>query len=215
MIKQPDFSYQPQLFALDELEMVDALGKTISPEEARRIADNAMSAFEQRVREIMLMNDGEREEKSVQIPTYYDTYLELVDGGWPRRVAAYIAWAASPRVGRWPETQDKLANLLGMTSDRQIAKWRKNNPAIMEKISELQAAPMLKHRADVIEALIRSAVDPDYKSHQDRKLFLEITGDYVPTSKLLANLKKSMPEGAQGLSTEELEKYAGFDETEE
>jgi hypothetical protein len=53
---------------------------------------------------------------------------------------------------------------------------------------------MLKHRADVIEALINSAADPDYKSHQDRKLFLEITGDYISSSKLDAALRHSTGE---------------------
>jgi len=38
--------------------------------------------------------------------------------------------------------------------------------------------------------LITNAKDADYKTHNDRKLFLELTGDYVPTSKLAAMIAK-------------------------
>lgn len=191
-LQKTDYGYQPGLFPLDDADD----GVVVSPEEARVRSEAARKAL------------GSLE----HLPDWYEEYLNLLDGAWPWRVAAYIAWAASPRLGRWPETQDRLATeILGLTSDRQITKWRAKNPAIMDMISALQVAPMLKHRADVVKALIKSATDPDYKSHQDRKLFLEITGDYVPTSKLLAQLRRAAPDGAEGMSAAELEKYAGFD----
>jgi len=66
-------------------------------------------------------------------PRWLDDYLELCKGGWPWRVAAYIAWASTPRGSREPKTQDDLArNHLGLTSDRAINTWRKKNPAIDE-----------------------------------------------------------------------------------
>jgi hypothetical protein len=36
------------------------------------------------------------------------------------------------------------------------------------------------------EALVKNASEADYKTHNDRKLFLELTGDYVPSAKLAA-----------------------------
>lgn len=194
-LQKTDYAYQPGLFPLEEVA-----DGAVSPEEARLRSETA--------RRILADKGGDPE----HLPGWYEEYLNLLDGGWPWRVAAYIAWAASPRQGRWPETQDKLATeVLGLTSDRQITKWRNQNAAIADMISALQVAPMLKHRADVVNALIRSATDPDYKNHQDRKLYLEMTGDYVPTSKLLAQLRRSAPEGAEGMSAADLEKYAGFD----
>jgi len=189
-IQRFNYDYQPSLFELQD----DASEESgvVTPEEAQRRSMVAKLAFQ---------------ELKTQ-PKWYDEYLKLLDGGWPWRVAAYIAWAASPRGGRWPETQDKLASeVLGLTSDRQIATWRKRNPSISEVIAALQVAPMLDHRADVIEALIESAKDPDYKSHQDRKLFLEITGDFVPAARWLEEMQRSSGDGLKGKSDAELENY--------
>lgn len=207
-IQKIDITFQPSLFELEENENGD-----ISPEEARRISENALVSFRERVRKIVLMSEQERAAQGVSVPTYYEQFLELMDAGWPWRVAAYIAWAASPKSGRWPKTQEDLAQVvLGLTSDRQIAKWRKNNPAISDLIASLQVAPMLEHRADVIQALIASASDPDYKGHGDRKLFLEITGDYTPTSKLVAQLRRSLGDQTAEQPNDVLEQYAGFDD---
>lgn len=114
---------------------------------------------------------------------WYADYLQLLNSGWPWRVAAYIAWASSPKQHRQPKTQEELATqVLGLTSDRVIATWRKKNPGIDTTIALLQAAPLLKYRRDVFDALAKSAMDPDYKHHNDRKLFVEMTGDHVPRS---------------------------------
>lgn len=118
-------------------------------------------------------------------------YLKLVEGGWDWRVAAYIAWAASPKNSRSPKTQDELAiNHLGLTSDRAINTWRRNNQAIDEMVAMMQAAPLWEHRAEIYDALIRVATSPEYKGHNDRKLALELLGDYVPAAKLEAVLKQ-------------------------
>lgn len=63
-------------------------------------------------------------------PRWMDDFMELCKGGWPWRVAAYIAWASTPKGSREPKTQDELArNHLGLTSDRAINTWRRKNPA--------------------------------------------------------------------------------------
>jgi hypothetical protein len=139
-------------------------------------------------------NDIEEPEEPTQLFGWAADFYFLLDHGWPWRVAAYIAWAGSPKVGRWPKTQEELANqVLGLTSDRQIAKWRSENPAIDEMIGMMQAMPLLDHRRDVFEALSTSASDASSKGAQDRKTFLTMTGDYVPHQKVDIERPKTSP----------------------
>ncbi len=115
-----------------------------------------------------------------QYPWWQD-YRELIQRGWDWRKAVLIAWEASPARARVPSTQEELAiQVLGLTSDRVIAKWRKQQPEIDQEVARMQAAPLLRHRRDILDALIVSATDPDPKSHPDRKLALEMLGDYKP-----------------------------------
>jgi hypothetical protein len=119
---------------------------------------------------------------------WMETFDELIAEGWKWKVAAYIAWASSPRIGRKPATQDELArDVLGLTSDRVIAKWRRNNPTIDRVISVLQAAPLLKYRADIFDALGWSASQKDHRSNPDRKLAAEMMHDYEPRARLDIN----------------------------
>lgn len=123
-----------------------------------------------------------------------DEFYRLMDAGWPWRVAAYIAWASSPKARRFPKTQEKLATeFLGLTSDRNICEWRRNNPAIDEMIGIMQSAPLLDHRRDVFEALIESASDPSFHGAQDRKTLLTMTGDYVPHAVVEDKREKADP----------------------
>jgi len=134
-------------------------------------------------------------------PRWLDDYLEMCKGGWPWRVAAYIAWASTPRGSREPKTQDDLArNHLGLTSDRAINTWRKKNPAVDEMVRMMQAGPLFKHRAEIFTALVAVAIKPEYKSHNDRKLALELMGDYMPAHKILAALTAR---GQGGLKTDQ------------
>lgn len=111
-------------------------------------------------------------------PRWMDDYFELAKGGWPWRVAAYIAWASVPKMSREPKTQDELAiNHLGLTSDRAIVTWRKKNPMIDEMVHKMQSSPLWKHRAEIITAMVAVAVKADPKGHQDRKLAMKLMGD--------------------------------------
>lgn len=108
-------------------------------------------------------------------------YLELRAEGWDWRKAVYIAWASQPKRTRLPETQKELATqVLGLRSAHTISKWKRKYPEIADAIMVRQAAPLLKYRADVFEALgqVASMVDP--RAKPDRQLFLEMTGDYKP-----------------------------------
>lgn len=157
---------------VDELDEGEANGGTLSADERRRRSAGAQEALE-------LLGIGGKK------PTWYETYQQLASSRWPWRVACYVAWASSPKTGRWPKTQEELAKqVLGLASDRVIATWRKKSPDIDGAISLLQSATMLEHRADVFKALVESASTADHRSNPDRKLFFEMTGDYIPRSKM-------------------------------
>jgi hypothetical protein len=194
-LERPDPKYTEQLalaLNLDEVDRVET--GFISPEEARKRSRLARMAL-----------DGKPDESCSD--EWSERYRELLNAGWPWRVACYIAWASSPRIGRWPETQQELATeVLGLTSDRVIASWRKKNPTIDSLIAEWQALPLLEHRADVIAALSRSASNPDHRHNPDRKVFLEMTGDYTPKTKL--ELNKVQLEDLSQMSDAELDKLA-------
>lgn len=184
--------------ALDlKLDEVEGDG-FISPEEATRRSETAYQALKER-----LIKDQEKIDKArtkfnglreelggghlsvVNALGWGDDYYRLLDYGWPWRVAAYIAWASSPKLRRYPRTQEELStSILGLTSDRQISTWRKKNPTIDETIGLMQAAPLMDHRRDAFEALAESAADPSHHGAQDRKTFFTMTTDYVPHQKV-------------------------------
>lgn len=168
----PKFTYQLPL----PLEITEAEEQAMPAEEARLRSEASRKALEN-----MYGKMG--------APRWLDDYLELCKGGWPWRVAAYIAWASTPKGSREPKTQNELARIhLGLSSDRAINTWRRKNPAIDEKVRMMQAGPLFKHRAEIFTALAAVAVKPEYKSHNDRKLALELMGDYMPAQKILAAL---------------------------
>jgi hypothetical protein len=114
---------------------------------------------------------------------WWNDYLLLRDEGFTWRVAAYIAWAAAPAKTRWPASQKELADqVLGLKSDQVIRRWRRLNPLIDQRVVRFQVEPLLRHRRDVIDALVDVASSRDTSAHSDRKLFLEMTGDYRPRS---------------------------------
>ena len=117
----------------------------------------------------------------------WEVEAEELLGEFKPQVAAYIAWASSPAKGRKPGTQAELASLLGLKDDRTIRQWRAKDKRIEATIKERQAGPLWAHRRDIFEALVRSASTPDAANFSDRKLALEMMGDYVPKSRLDTN----------------------------
>lgn len=174
---------------LDEVEEV-AADQQITPEQARQISAAARTVFE-----------GESR------PGWFEDYLMLIGQGWPWRVAAYMAWASSPKIEREPQTlKDLSEQVLGLTSPRVISNWRRKYPAIETVVSMMQSKALWDHRADVLETLAKMAATADYKNFNDRKLFLEMIGDYTPRSKLeLSGSAKDLSE----LSDEELDRLGG------
>jgi hypothetical protein len=194
-------------------------GEVLSPREA---AFAALSVL--RVKEPITENVRERDEKSGKTverdvvvgereiaPRWMELFQKLLDGGWRWEVAVYIAWRSMPRKYRFPETQEELAKkCLGLSSDRAIATWRKRNPFIDEYITILQGELVFDRIPDVLDAMAEVASSYDYKGNADRKLLLEMTGRYTPSSKITAEMAKklvnSKPDDLEDLSDEELRK---------
>lgn len=179
----------------------DGEQQPMSPEEARLVSETARQAVEGNLR--LTKPDLDKGEFS-----WLEDYLQLYRAGWPWRIASFIAWAASPKQNRWPKTQEELAHLIGLSTDRAIGNWRRKNPSIDQVIAMMQAAPLIAHRRDIYEALAVSASSTDHRSNPDRKLALEILGDYTPRMKVEDERLRAM-DGAQVMSRKQLEKLAG------
>lgn len=123
--------------------------------------------------------------KEMEKYPWWQDYQELVARGWDWRKAVYIAWFVTPANDRVPKTQEEMATqVLGLTSDRVIAKWLKQYPEIEQEIVRMQAAPLLRHRRAIYDALVTVATTPSPQAHQDRKLALELMGDYKPGNRV-------------------------------
>lgn len=135
-------------------------------------------------------------------------YLQLRMEGWDWRKAAYIAWAASPVKGRWPDNQQKLAEeILGLHSDRTIRTWREKHPEMDERVARLQVEPLMLHRRDVILALIESAKKIGKSGAPDRRTYFALTGDLKPGKGGQDNDRKGRSSASPyaGMGEEELE----------
>ncbi len=195
-IKRSDLENLEQLALGLDLPEPDELAG-LDPEEVQRVSMAALQALE-------TQNEPEPGRDA-----WFKDYLRLKEMGWDWRVAAYIAWEASPKAERWPASITDLATkVLGLKSPRVIYTWRKRNPTIDEVVSVMQTAPLYEHRRDVIEALIKVAKDPDYKAHKDRKLFFEMLGDYTPRQQVDVSDHRYSPDDLSQLSDEELRKRA-------
>ena len=144
-------------------------------------------------------------------PDWFKRFEMLIDSGWTWRQACYIAWASTPLDGREPKTQEELATkYLNLSSDRAISLWKKKNPAIKSMISVMQTLEMWEHRADSFQNLIKGMkqAGSDYKFFNHLKLFMEMTGDYVPLNQVAAVLKRKAEGGAHELDESTLDELA-------
>jgi hypothetical protein len=171
-----------------KVESLPGMGGVMSPvDEAALRAEAARKVFE----------------ASEESGPWMDDYWALIGEGWPWRQAVYMVWMAQPKEQRIPRTQGALATeVLGLTSDRQIREWREKNPAMEARIAKLAASALVKHRSEIYAALIASASKSDPRAHSDRKLALEMMGDYTP--KQAISVGALMPEDVEELETEEL-----------
>ena len=180
-VTKPNFELNEEYkqIALD-LELPEVESDGLSVEEARLRSESGRSA--------LFLMKGEKEQ-----PAWFERFEMLINGGWPWRQAVYIAWASMPKNGRRPETQDQLAvQFLNLNSARAISTWRKKNAAINTMIAILQSSELWDYRADAFKGLIdgMQSAGHDYKFFNHLKLFLEMSGDYVPLTQLAAVLKR-------------------------
>ena len=196
---------------------LDGIDEALEPNE-REVSERALAALSAlRVREPIFADDGERVKEVGSRdaePRWMELYRRLKDAGWAWRVAVYIAWAAQPKKYRWPETQEELATkCLGLTSDRAIATWRKKNAAIDETVTMLQGSIIFDALPDAMQAMVEVATTANYKGHNDRKLMFEMSGLFVPSSKLTAEMVKRLKKGdgdEREMSTDELREIAAL-----
>lgn len=136
-------------------------------------------------------------------PAWWSDFL-LIRDAFPHfknwRIYAYIAWAGAPAATREPRTLEELAErVLGCTS-RVVRKWRTADygdlPGVDDAVAWVQAAPLLAHRRDIYNALVESAVMVGPKGHQDRKLALELMGDYKAKQETEVTIPK-LPDAIQ------------------
>lgn len=145
-------------------------------------------------------------------PDWFEEYLKLVGGGWPWRVAVYIAWLAQPKP-RWPKSQHELATqVLGLTSDRQFSIWRAKNPAIDAMVEQARFGMVYDALGDIFAASISVASSHDYKGHHDRAMLYKMVG-YL-SDKIEADINNSGVDLAK-LSFEEKLRLAKIDNAEE
>ncbi|MCL4867766.1 MAG: hypothetical protein KJ063_02260 [Anaerolineae bacterium] len=166
------------------------------------VPDKAMidpaHAEEKRLFEVMLAGS--------QYPWVGD-YLALLDEGWYWRDAVFIAWKGTPKRYREPGDQDGLADVMGI-SGRTLKGRLAKNPAIRVRAARQVTGRAMERVDEVMDALIDSATSANYKSHPDRKLFLEITGVYTPKQGIELGAAPDVEDLSQ-LSREELARLAG------
>ncbi len=126
------------------------------------------------------------------LPSWAETFMRLIEEHIPWKIAVYVAWSSVPKEVRVPRTLHELATeYLGLTSARQIYKWRKNYEQIDTMIGSLQSQEFLEDRADVLNTVKYMAKQRDYKNAKYADMYLTMTGDLVKTSKLEAFLKQN------------------------
>lgn len=169
-----------------QLELENFASGIVNADDA--VGDGLLSVADVRAREMIFkkfLTDGGKLTEAEEIPSWAEAYQNLLNAGVRARIAAFVAWATMPKKFRWPETQEKLAvEVLGLTSDRAIATWRKRFPEIDMMISELQAESMLEYRPGAFHALGTMASELSYRTAADRRLFFEMTKDYTPRQKI-------------------------------
>jgi hypothetical protein len=143
-------------------------------------------------------------------PFWFENYLRLTVGRWPFRVAVLIAWLRTPKKYRWPKTQDELADMLGMSSDRQFAVWRAKNSQIEAMVNEAWKDRVLEGLGDSIEAMLEVARIPDYKGKGDRELHFKMAD--ILTERMVLNNAGNVD--LNKLTFEEKLRMAGLDDPE-
>lgn len=179
----------------------------------------ALSAEEIQLRkdiaEVFIRNPDhwEKDDKGNHVKPYWlDHAISLHEGKlhFPFRAAVLAAWLCTPRKYRYPKTQDELAKLLGLTSDRQFTVWMAHNPQIKAVLHDAWRERAVDHLYDSMDAMFEVAATADYKGRGDRELHFKLAE--ILTDKLI--LDKAGNVDLSKLPFEEKLKLAGLDSPE-
>lgn len=119
------------------------------------------------------------------LPSWAETYHQLINSNVPWKIAAYVAWSTVMKNNRYPKTLDELAKeVLGLNSARQIFEWRRKFPYIDQMIADLQASAYMEYIPGAIAASGEVASRDDYKSTPERRLLFEAVGIIQNKSKI-------------------------------
>lgn len=113
---------------------------------------------------------------------WHDEFVALLARGYTWRKTAWIAWHSQPKQSRQPRTKTAFAELIGV-SPGKLTDYS-NDPALHAAILAHRRSVLFDHLPDVYDALVQSAADPNYKSAPDRRLALEMAGEYTPRQQL-------------------------------
>jgi hypothetical protein len=182
-------------------------------------ASSTLSVEDIRIREEaarLRFESGESWERDMDgkpvMPHLFDLYLSLRIGRWPFRVAALIMWLGTPKKYRFPKTQDELANMLGMSSDRQFSVWRAQNPAIDEMVKEVWKKNAIERLPDSLEAMYTVAAREDYKGKYDRELHFKLAGILKTDTRIeLESIGGNSDDILKGIPFNKLLELAGVD----
>lgn len=147
-------------------------------------------------------------------PRNFDMYIALRIGRYPFRVAALIMWLATPKQYRYPKTQDELAHLLGMSSDRQFSVWRAKNPAIDAMVQEAWKKDAIEHLPDSLDAMYQVAATPNYKGNRDRQLHAKLAGILTDRTEIDLGSSGDKDDVLNNIPFAQLLKFAGIDSPE-
>lgn len=155
----------------------------------------------------------EKDEKGNHIKPYWmDQAISLHEGKmrFPFRAAVLAAWLCTPKKYRYPKTQDELAKLLGLTSDRQFTVWMARNPQIRAVLHGAWKEQAVDRLYDTLDAMYEVAATPNYKGKGDRELHLKVAE--ILTDRIV--LDKAGNVDLSKLPFEEKLKLAGLDSPE-
>ena len=141
-------------------------------------------------------------------PFWLEHYVALMEGmHFPFRAAVLAAWLATPKKLRWPKTQAELADMLGLTSDRQFSVWRQKNREINEAVQAAWRARVMDGLSDSVDAMLEVAAMPDYKSRGDRELHFKMAN--VLEDKLTLNTSKQWADMTYDEKLQEIRRLGG------
>lgn len=140
------------------------------------------------------------------VPAWFEAFLRYDDGGYPFRVAVYMAWLGLPKSKRDPGTKKELADMLGLSSPRQFYVWETKYPKIREVAKGIWRRKILDGMPDAIDAMVEMASKKDYKGKYDRELMFRMARELSDSS-----IEVRVSDDLADLSTDELKELLSRD----